>query len=541
MKKVLCFVTVVSLFCVMFAGCVTPENIVNDKLEWDESYVAPELVDYELNEEGNHVANIPYEDIFDGSEDYSFEGKQVFPVENFGAGVDKSVEENTVAINNALVEAGKVNGVVSVTNGTYNTGTINMQSNVTLYIDSDSTLKFASYSYFSSAEERNKYLVYSLICASNVQNWRICGEGKLDGNGTSYTKAPEDASLFMPMETFNLKERVLEYRARIRERIVDEIGYHIIYTYNSTDFVIKNITIYEPSTWTVKLDRSSNITIQNVVIDNNIYIANSDGIDIYGSSDVKIDNCFIATADDGIVLKSPVAEVKNVTITNCQIMSLANNFKIGTETGYDVSNITVKDCKFFTCGINGGYSGLAIESADGANISNVVIDNIQMKNVNSAIFIWLGSRLDKDKGSDGRTMGSVQNIKISNVYAKDVDIACAIVGCDYRGNAYNVEQVELTNINIEYREAQEDLDIYKGNQVLKANMNGYPEITRVSHMYIGSHEGSLYHDLPYYGLYVCNVSGLTIDGFRVKPRSCNTRPASNLASYADGLSDIVIK
>ena len=52
-------------------------------------------------------------------------------------------------------------------------------------------------------------------------------------------------------------------------------------------------------------------------------------------------------------------------------------------------------------------------------------------------------------------------------------------------------------------------------------MNGYPEITRVSHNYFISHEMSAYHDLPVYGLYLRYVDGLTIDNFNVISRKCS--------------------
>lgn len=119
------------------------------------------------------------------------------------------------------------------------------------------------------------------------------------------------------------------------------------------------------------------------MIDNNVYIANSDGIDICGSSDVSIDHCFIVTGDDGIVLKSSFGEIRNVSVSNCTIMSLANNFKIGTETGHDVTNVSVKDCHFFAADIMGGYSGIAIESADGANISGITVSDLSSNLVRS--------------------------------------------------------------------------------------------------------------------------------------------------------------
>lgn len=62
-------------------------------------------------------------------------------------------------------------------------------------------------------------------------------------------------------------------------------------------------------------------------------------------------------------------------------------------------------------------------------------------------------------------------------------------------------------------------------------MNGYPEITRVSHMYFLSHETSQYYDMPVYGLYLYNVKNVKATSFNVIERSANTRPFTNAGEF----------
>lgn len=45
-------------------------------------------------------------------------------------------------------------------------------------------------------------------------------------------------------------------------------------------------------------------------------------------------------------------------------------------------------------------------------------------------------------------------------------------------------------------------------------------------MYLVTHEGSYYLDMPCYGLYTRYAPDLKIENFNVTPRSCNTRPAT---------------
>lgn len=520
-KKIAIFLVVALILTLALSAC----DDKGKKIDF------PEMKEYSLTEgAGEHVADVPYDEYLKKPV-FTDDIYWVRAVDN-GASPDKSAVENTALLQAAIDKAsaeGNGKGAVEISGGVYYTGTLYMKSGVTLYIAEDSALKLPDYADYTS-DEKSEFINGALIRAEGVDDWKITGPGKLDGNGADYTLESVNPTKNLPLETFDLKEKVLSYRERLRNRKNEKFGCHILYVNNCNDFSLSNIVIYEPSTWTIKIENSNNISVTDVVIDNNIYVANSDGIDICGSSNVEIKHCFIATGDDGIVLKSYCGVINNVLVEDCEIMSLANNFKIGTETGCDVSSVTVRDCYFFTAEIAGGNSGIAIESADGANISDVLVENIVMNNVPAALLVWLGCRLDEDKGSNG-TVGSIDGVTVKNVYAKDVDIASAVVGCTYKDTVYPVRNVVLDNINIAYRECYERVEIYHGNDVLYANMNGYPEITRVSHMYFLSHETSQYYDMPVYGLYLYNVENVKATSFNVIERSANTRPYTNAGEF----------
>ena len=263
-------------------------------------------------------------------------------------------------------------------------------------------------------------------------------------------------------------------------------------------------------------------------VDNNIYVANSDGVDICSSSNVRVRDCFIATGDDGVVIKTPSGAAENILVENCEIMSLANNFKIGTETSGDVRGVEVRDCYFFTAECAGGYAGIAVESADGAHLSDIYVHDIIMDNVTSPLLIWLGCRLDKDNGADGE-MGGINGVTVENIDANNIDIGCAVVGCEYKGERYLVQNAVVRNVKAVYRDCYEKVKIYRGDKVLEAGMSGYPEITRVSHRYFISHSLSAYYDLPVFGIYVRDVENFTLENFEVTPRQGNTRPLTNYA------------
>ena len=182
-----------------------------------------------------------------------------------------------------------------------------------------------------------------------------------------------------------------------------------------------------------------NLTIDNVSID-----TNRDGIDIDSCRNVRISNSSVNTPnDDAIVLKGTHAlgfarATENVTITNSLVSGYdvgslldgtykrtvkaapdrdgpTGRIKIGTESEGDFRNITISNIVFDRS------RGLALESVDGANIEDVVVSNISMREVSNApFFIRLGGRM---RAPEGVAIGSIRRISISNVDVYDADPA----------------------------------------------------------------------------------------------------------------------
>lgn len=504
------------------ALCLASCKQIEERDTFDTSLL-PEFA-YELNEQGNSVANIPFDEYL--KEVPLMDGKAVVYASDKGASEDKDGVSNANALNAAIDELSQAGGGCFVIDGNYKTSTVQLKSDVYLYIEKDCALISMTYEENKAASQK---LSGGLVSAYGANNIGIIGPGRLMGEGETFTKEPVNATPLKPLEKFNLKERVLASRDRIRMEKDDSGRVNLLLLSNCSGVKLQSVEFYHSATWTCNIRDCDNVDILDCVINDNIYVANSDGFDIVSCQDVNIEHCFIVSADDGIVIKANSnEEVKNVTVKDCKIMSLANCFKIGTETSKPVSNITVEDCDFFMAGgIVGGCSGIALESADGSNVSNVNISDIRMQGITSPLLIWLGNRLDEKNGSDGKTVGSMSGIKISGIYCDDVELPSAIVGVKTRTKTYYVSDVEISEFYVRYRDTGENLDV--AVPTLESNMNGYPEITRVSHQYLLSHETSKYYDLPVYGLYLRYVDGLSLKNFKVIPRSCSTLTKWNLS------------
>lgn len=459
---------------------------------------------YKMNKSADRIENIPFD---------KYISKEKKPKKAVVAKVSKdaSGEENSKAINSAI-DSLKKGGTVYIPKGEYKVSTIKLKSNITLFVSNGAKLVSLS------CEENDKSsspLEYGVIYADGAKNIKITGGGTICGNGVSYTLDAEDSSPLYALKEFNLYTRVIEARKRIRFA-KDTQRNNVICLNECENVKVENIVLQESATWTFKINKCNSVEIENVVIDNNMHVANTDGIDVCGSSNVSISKCFIATGDDAIVLKSNEAAIKNVKVENCVLSSFANCFKIGTETQFDVENITVSNCSFFLPdGIVGGYAGIAIESSDGANVQNVSVDNIKMNGISSPVLVWLGDRLNYDK----KEVGSVKDIVINNITATNTELPSAVTGCKHDGKIYYAENVVLSNIKATYRDTGENLDIKEA--VADGSMSDYPEITRVSHRYFISHEMSEYWDLPCYGVFIRygkNVDYLT---YETQKRTCS--------------------
>lgn len=531
MKKskysILCFLLAGLMIILCFASVLTA---CDGKTEYDLTVFTSHedySKDYHVDESGNFLADIPFDEYlsYEATED----DEAVFDIRDYGASVNADFKTNRSAINAAIQAANQAGGgVVLADGGEYSCANIQLLSNVTLRIAEGSALVNITYDEdktqnagFNDSTEDNVTVRNGFIYAENAENIVIEGPGKLKGNGATYCNPAEDSSIFAPLATFNMKTYVLEHRKRIMMGKVHEMSRYFIMAINYCDNVtVRNLEIYESGSWTCRMEGNDNLLFEDVVINNNFRVANTDGIDIMGGTNTTIRHCFIATGDDAICLKTDPGNqpVEGVLIEDCEVMSLANCFKTGTSTYNDISDVTLKDCYFFMPdGIAGGYAGIAIEATDGGAVSDISVDNVYMNNVTSPLLVWLGYR---ENGS------SLTNVSISNVTSWDCDIASAITG--YK--RADVDGVSISNFNVKYREAKEDLNIYMGNQDYcgTGNMDGYPEITRVSHYYSFSHEMSDYWDMSVYGLLVRYAVNVTTENVYIVPRSTNTRPVSNV-------------
>ena len=256
--------------------------------------------------------------------------------------------------------------------GRYWTGSLQLKSNVTLYLEKEAVLlgSTSPYDYpgFSTEKElkvNNDHFDQALIYVEGAENIDITGEGCIDGQGRELALTID--SLHHTGELVDKHYNTYRKRPNTRPKL--------LFMRNCRKVELRKTNFRSGAAWGLSFSLCADLTIDSLHVENRAYW-NNDGIDISDCKEVRISNCFINSADDGICLKSHNRGAWNdrVSISNCHIISSASAIKFGTESLGGFKNVTIDNIR-----IKDTFrSAIAIESVDGAEIENVKLENIEI-------------------------------------------------------------------------------------------------------------------------------------------------------------------
>ncbi len=332
-------------------------------------------------------------------------------IKEFGA-IGDGRTNNTVAIQSAIDACNEAGGgEVLVSGGNFVTGTIILKDNVTLKVEVGSSLvgsenpeDYQNIDSFIDAtgQVRGK----CLIGAIDANNIALIGGGEINGRGKLF----EHKSLRESLKNKGYEKNTINKLVANRPFLIRFV--------RSKNIRMDGLLLKNPAAWTCHFFQCSDVNVKHLEIYSHAN-KNNDGIDIDSSHDVNITKCYINSGDDAICLKTTSPKpTYNISVTDCILKSDWGALKFGTESMGDMYNIDIKRCKINDT--KGG--GIKILSVDGANISNVQIDSIDMKNVDMPIFIRLGERLRTYRDAEKQDVGSIDNISITNVKATTADL-----------------------------------------------------------------------------------------------------------------------
>lgn len=214
------------------------------------------------------------------------------------------------------------------------------------------------------------------------------------------------------------------------------------------DFTLQGITILDPANWSVKISGCDIVDISNINIIG--WRGNSDGIDICGSRDVKVDNCFIRNNDDGLVVKAfNTGDVQNVFFSNC---ILWNDFARPIEVGYENRANHIRNVHFNNIDIihsMSGYPSMGIHEGDRAEIHDIYFENIRIEDApGGQIFDF---NIKPAVWNRDSKPGKIYSIHLKNIYLNGkpgIERLPENPRIHGFSNKSTIEDVTLENINI---------------------------------------------------------------------------------------------
>ena len=327
--------------------------------------------------------------------------------------------QNATRAVQAAVDAchAKGGGTVLVPPGDYTTGTIVLKDNVTLWLEAGAVFYLSQDERdFASKGER------AHVFADGARNVAIRGRGRFDGLAR-YEWGPAE----------HQDPEILEER-RIAEQAGVDMRRWLRRGLQSMTFVFKrcrnvlieDVTLVGSTLWNVRLWGCDGVVVRGVTIESDLEkAANSDGIDIDGSRNVRISDSRIATADDAIVLKSgkwlwdgqgESFPTENVVVTNCVLSSSSSAFTIGTESYEDFRHIVLSDSV-----IRDSNRAFGINIQDGATVEDVRISGVTVE-LRRRHWNWWGSgellHFVVKRRTPGSRLGAVRRIVIESVTAR---------------------------------------------------------------------------------------------------------------------------
>ena len=413
----------------------------------------------------------------------------------------------------------KGGGRLLLTKGTYLTGGLMLRSGVELYLEEGATLLGSTNPYdykpinvAQTNDTRNDNASMALLMADGAENISITGCGTIDGQGQQ---------LALNIDSLHhTGERVDPNYNQRRQRPSETARPKLFFLYGCKNVQIEGVKLRSSANWGLSLHLCNQVKLQRLDIENRAYW-NNDGIDLTDCQHVLVADCKINSADDGVCLKSYHAdsECYDVEIARCDIRSSASAVKFGTASWGGFRKVYVHDIK-----VSDTFrSAIAIESVDGAKVSDVLVERIAAENTGNAFFMRLGHR-------SGEQAGTMQNVVIRQLQC-DVPFGRPDEAYDLRGPEVDffhnpfpasicgipghcIENVTLEDIKVTYpgraSKSMAYVPLWRKSDVPE-QIQKYPEFT-------------MFGELPAWGLYLRHLRNITLKNVQLSLKADDFRP-----------------
>ncbi|MHC4165336.1 MAG: glycosyl hydrolase family 28 protein [Planctomycetota bacterium] len=207
-----------------------------------------------------------------------------------------------------------------------------------------------------------------------------------------------------------------------------------------SDILVEGVILRDSSVWTMPIRRSDRVTVKNVKILG--YRANSDGVDVANSRDVLIEECFIRTLDDLIVVKTDKGqgEARRIVARKCVLWNeVAHALSVGAELRENVDDVLFEDCDVIHD--KGREWTLRVFHCDAARVTNIRFENIRIEESPRLISLWIG----KFVWTRDQQRGHIQGVTF-----KDISAVADLLKIELKGfdEMHVVSDVVFQNVRV---------------------------------------------------------------------------------------------
>lgn len=202
---------------------------------------------------------------------------------------------------------------------------------------------------------------------------------------------------------------------------------------HSTDIIISNVVFQNSPFWNIHPVYCSNVVINNVTILAPRDSPNTDGIDPDSSSNVCIEDNYIATGDDLVAVKSGWDEYgiaygrpsSGITIRRLVGSSPFAGVAVGSEMSGGIENVVVEHMNLDHTGI-----GIHIKTNEGRGgyIRNITVADVNMNVVRIGIKIAGDVGDHPDQKFDPKAVPVVDELTVKGVWGEKVQLPGLIRG-----------------------------------------------------------------------------------------------------------------
>jgi len=436
-------------------------------------------------------------------------GARTYNVRDFGAKGD-GITLDTNALQAAIDACNQdQGGTVLVPAGVFVIGTIELKSNVTLFLAASAKLLGSAdgkqyraaeaipLSGDSTLEDGN----VGLIFAVKAENIVIEGPGTIDGQGAQ----------------FHSPSRGVPPPAGISG---EHRPYHLLF-YQCRNLTLRDIFLNDSAYHSVRIIQSTFVKADGIRIYNRVN-GNNDGFHFISCEYVQISNCNVQSQDDACAL---FGSCKFVTITNCSFSTRWSVFRFG---GGQAESITVSNCvihQTYGCPIK-------IQAGPNSRFENLSFSNLIMNRVTGPICIAVGGRRQQGPEIEGQPSvappvpsapaGIARNISFRGIRAAVVmpeQLPDLPLSSGFRlGETKTCIDLNAIGAGVLENISFDDVQITfpGGGTAEEAAVRDVPEVAG-EYFEVGV--------LPAYALYARNVRGLTLSNVRFDAATPELRPA----------------